>query len=505
MSFMVASRAFLFVCLRFFLILAGGLALSDGVWATEVIDIGTDRELFVDEYLLAEARGVELQLGRPRAADVSVRVDKPWEGAFNGGVRVFRYRGLFHMYYRGMTAKPGDPVVYCHATSTDGITWTKPEVGLSQVAGTMANNVIVNEDGAPLEAAVFVDLRPGIAAEERFKAVRFLAEGQAMTPTFAGSGQKKMEAYVSADGVQFQRMEPQPNLTSTLSNAFDSDFAVFWSVVEEQYVAYFRFMDGQRTVARTTSKDFMTWTDAVPMTYGGTPREHIYTNNTSPYFRAPHIYISLAARFMPGRRVIGDEDIERIGLANLEQRFYYHKDCSDAVLMTTRAGTTEYDRTFMEAFVRPGLGANNWVSRTNYPLAGIVQTGDNEMSFYVSRHYATTSWHVMRYTLRLDGFASMHAPYAGGEFVTKPLTFSGTELELNYSTSAPGYIRIEIQEEDGAPVPGYSLEDFPELVGDMIDGVAAWRNGPSVEKLVGETVRLRFVMKDADLYSIRFR
>ncbi len=41
-------------------------------------------------------------------------------------------------------------------------------------------------------------------------------------------------------------------------------------------------------------------------------------------------------------------------------------DCSDAILMSTRGGDN-YQCTFMELFLRPGIGLQNWVSRSNYP------------------------------------------------------------------------------------------------------------------------------------------
>ena len=71
----------------------------------------------------------------------------------------------------------------------------------------------------------------------------------------------------------------------------------------------------------------------------------------------------------------------------------YFKDTSDAVFMTTRpvegaehAGF--YDRSFLEGFIRGGIGARNWVSRTNYPALNVVQTGPTEMSVYVNQDYA---------------------------------------------------------------------------------------------------------------------
>jgi hypothetical protein len=99
----------------------------------------------------------------------------------------------------------------------------------------------------------------------------------------------------------------------------------------------------------------------------------------------------------------------------------------------------------------------------------------------------------------------MSAGYGGGEFVTRPFVFSGGELELNYSTSAVGSVQVEIQDAEGDPVPGWALADCDEKFGDEIEGVFIWNEGGDVGRLAGATVRLRFVLKDADLYAFRFR
>ncbi len=43
------------------------------------------------------------------------------------------------------------------------------------------------------------------------------------------------------------------------------------------------------------------------------------------------------------------------------------------------------------------------------------------------------------------------------------------------------------------------------IYGDAIEEVVKWNSGSDVSTLVGKPIRLRFVMTDADLYSIRFR
>jgi hypothetical protein len=234
------------------------------------------------------------------------------------------------------------------------------------------------------------------------------------------------------------------------------------------------------------------------MTFGDTPMEHLYTQQTSPYFRAPHIYIAIGGRFMPGRQVLTEVQAKEFNVNP-----GYFKDCSDAFFMTSRGGNV-YDRTFMEAFIRPGIGLDNWVSRSNYPALNVVQTSPTEMSVYVNQDYAQPTAHLHRYSLRLDGFTSLSAPYKGGEVLSKAFTFSGKELEINYSTSAAGELKFEIQDEYGKPIPGYTMDDSDTIIGNEISRIVTWKGNKNVKPLASKTIRLRIFMKDADLYSIKF-
>ncbi len=82
---------------------------------------------------------------------------------------------------------------------------------------------------------------------------------------------------------------------------------------------------------------------------------------------------------MPGRQVLTPEQAE-----TLEVNPGYFKDCSDAFMMTSRSGA-EYNRMFIEAFIRPGMGLDNWVSRSNYPALNVVQASPEEMSVYANQ------------------------------------------------------------------------------------------------------------------------
>ena len=199
----------------------------------------------------------------------------------------------------------------------------------------------------------FLDTRPGVPADERYKAL-------------AGTSKSGLAPFASADGIHWRRMREQPALPPSPTTMYDSQNVAFWSTAENAYVCYFRVFKkfasgGVRWVARTTSKDYLNWTPPVEMSFGDAPPEHLYTNQTSSYFRAPHIYVGIAARFMPGRQVLTAQEAAAI---RVDPKYF--QDCSDAVLLTTRGGSS-YERRFLESFIRPGIGPENWVSRSNYP------------------------------------------------------------------------------------------------------------------------------------------
>jgi hypothetical protein len=456
------------------------------------VPIGTRLELMVDDYLLEKLTNTRLELHQPYPAGVAIRFDAPWEGSFTGYITIIKDSERFRMYYRGLPVDRADgseAEVTCYAESSDGITWSKPKLGLFEVHGTKDNNVVLaNQAPFSHNFSPFIDTRPAMPAAERFKAL-------------AGTASTGLFLFVSPDGLRWRKLFEKPILKDA---AFDSQNVGFWSESEQCYVVYYRTWSkggfgGFRSVSRAASADLLKWKSGTEMQFGSTPREHLYTSQTHPYFRAPHLYIATPMRFFPGKKVLTDEEAAALGVQK-----GYAGDCADAVLMTSR-GSNVYTRTFMEGLIRPGPDPGNWASRAGLTALGIVPTGPAEMSIYKQAHYAQPTTHLVRYVWRTDGFASVNAGYSGGEMLTRPLLFSGRELVLNFSTSAAGSIRIELQDESGAPLPGFALADTPELIGDEIERVIRWKSGTDISRLWDKPVRLRFVLKDADLYSLRFR
>jgi hypothetical protein len=463
-----------------------GLVMADD----GVTDIGSRRELFVDHALIERMDQVELRLQEPRRETPAFYFDRPYEGKFSAYATIIPDGDLWRMYYRGLPSAGEERVARtCYAESRNGIIWTKPNLGLYEYEGSTDNNIVFGEDShLAHNFSPFVDTRPGVPADERFKAI-------------SGIEEKGIAVFASADGLNWRRWGPDYVFTQGM---FDSHNVVFWSDHEQAYVCYFRTWTGEgytgwRTISRTTSPDLLNWTDPVVMDFGDTPMEHLYTNGTQPYYRAPHIYVGLAKRFLPEKAAL-DPVVEQSLLRNPKRG----GDTSDSVLLTTRGGGS-YDRTFMEAFVRPGPSPADWAARDNTPGLGLIPAPDGRrMYFYRLSHYAQATAHLSRYSLRLDGFVSVNAPFTGGELLTKPIRFSGDQLEINYQSSAAGEVHVELQDLDGQAIPGFELDACELIFGDEIARVVRWEGDPDLAALAGQPVHLRFVMRDADLFSYRF-
>lgn len=468
-----------------FLSVAMVLSTAVSAWS-QPIDIGSRLEPFVDKSLIARMHRTKLKMHRPVKAP---RPKSPLPERHM--MTVIKDGDLFRAYWRGSdpnytgkfyTGHPGETVHY--AESRDGHEWEFPNLGMHEVGGTRENNVILARQPPFLTNFVpFLDSRPGVNPRERYKALAgHPGPGDKRGLEEAGRG---LFAFVSADGIHWTKKNEVIPYRPEWRHAFDSPNVSFWSEAEKRYVCYFRtWTDPERlrSISRTTSPDFETWSKPVAMN-PNLPGEHLYTNGTQPYYRAPHIYIALPTRFVPGRGDAPD---------------YNKKDVNttDILFMSTRAGSTRYDRVFTQAFIRPGLDPARWRNRSNYVALNVVPTGPAEMSIY---HRSGD-----RYVLRTDGFISVNAGSEEGELLTEPLTFSGSELLLNFSTSAAGSLRVEIQTADGQPIPGFAFADTTELFGDEINRTFSWKSDADVSSLVGKPVRLRFVMQDADLYSFRF-
>ncbi len=466
--------------IAFALVFAGGWNTACAL-AQDAIQIAGRWELLVDRYLIERMQGdIELRLHEPVPQEVVMVHNRPWEGNSCGYHTIFQDGPLYRMYYRGWNhnmsnSKQTHPAVVCYAQSPDGIHWERPTLGLVEFQGSKQNNIIWVGPGTH-NFVPFKDTNPQCPSDARYKAV---ARGE-------DEYHQALLAFQSGDGLHWQLLADKPILTQ---GAFDSQNLAFWDMLRQEYRCYFRdFRDGRRDIKVSTSKDFLHWSEPQWLQFPDAPKEHLYTNAVMPYYRAPHLLIGFPTRYLPERGSL-----------------------TEGLFMSSRDGRTF--RRWAEAFIRPGLNPDKWHNRSNYIWWGLVETesplpgGSKELSLYTNEgyYYESKAAKTRRYTCRIDGFVSLHASFAGGEILTKPLVFEGDRLVINFSTSAAGGLQVQVEDLDGRPAAGLALSDCPEIYGDAVEHTVTWQQGSDVGALAGRPVRLRLRLRDADLYALGFR
>lgn len=456
--------------------------------ASPYTEIGTRRELFLDDELMLTRRNVVWRMHSPVPREVVLTCDAPWEGNTSAYYTILEDKGLYRMYYRGWhfdaaRKKPGHPEYVCYAESRDGVVWTRPSLGLVEIQGSRDNNVIwADPEGTRRESGVahnftpFLDANPAAPRTERYKAL--------------GGTRKGLAAFVSEDGVRWRSLSPGAVITR---GAFDSQNLAFWDVHRGEYRAYWRIFtagvtsekewkpDGIRSIRTAVSKDFLHWEYESDLKFGAAPGEHLYTNAVRPYFRAPHLFVGFPTRYQPKTQQV------------------------EPVLMSSRDGA--HFRRWPDPLIPITAPQDRDGNRSNYMTHALVELPGRpgEMSVYATEaYYAGPGSRVRRFSFRTDGFASVGAGEKEGELVSGHLLMDGVRLAVNACASGGGSVRVELQDPSGNPYPGFELSESVPFTGDSIDAVMAWKGGADVGALRGKPMRVRWVLQRADLYAFRF-
>ncbi|MCA9194896.1 MAG: hypothetical protein KDB03_24160 [Planctomycetales bacterium] len=440
------------------------------------LDIGSRRELFVDDRLIESmTEGITWELVQPQPCEVVLTTDAPWEGNTSAYYTVLRDDDRFRMYYRGShwdNQKQQSPhrEVTCYAESQDGIHWTKPALGLFEFEGSRANNIVLDGLGTHCFAA-FKDLNPACDPSARYKGI---SRGRPV-------GERGLYTFQSADGLHWQQSSAQPVITE---GAFDSQNLAFWDSKSQVYREYHRtFVDGVRAIMTSDSKDWANWTSPRLLEYQATiPAEHLYTNAVQPYVRAPHLLLGFPTRYLPsqGQRV-------------------------EPTLMASRDGVHFFR--WLEPVIPEDAPQDRRGNRSNYMAWGVVELDSrpNHLSVYATEaYYEGPDSRVRRFEYRKDGFVKVAAGDQVGALITKPIRFSGSRLELNYACQKSGQLRVELQDARGQPLPGFSIAECEPLKGDALADSVKWNQGSDVSRLAGQVIKIRFELQRANLYAFQF-
>ncbi len=475
-----------------------------------MISISNRRECFFDDYLIdIDRTTAEFRLHEPVRRECVMVHDAPWEGDGCDFHNIVKEDGFYRMYYLGVTmlVKPASSIVVCYAESKDGLHWVKPDLGLFEYEGSFHNNIILDSKahGSHIDNfMVFKDENPACPADERYKAVCQFTHHRPYRP--------ELTAYFSADGIRFRHAH-----AITDKGYFDTLNVAFWDTEIKKYRCYFRSFhnvpesgdlnDGIRDIRYIESEDFIHWSEPVMLDYGDAEDVPLYTNVIQPYHRADHMLVGFPSRYVERREWTGNYD-ELCGREKRLERMKIHPRyglaVTDCLFMCSRDGV--HFKRYDEAFMRPQSEyATNWVYGDCYPSYGLIETpsaipgADNELSFFTfDNHWMGIPSELYRYSMRMDGFVSLHAGAKEKLIVTKPFTFEGGELYANLATSARGYACFTLRDENGAEIT--SCETFGNSTDKRIHFPDAELSALSSKRVI-LTIRLR----EADIYSVQFR
>ena len=466
------------------------------------VDIGTRKQLFVDDYIVAETTGVTRVLNQPaKYVGNPIMIPLyPWEGRVTlyGTVWHDAEEGLFRMWYQGYggmgipalgTDNSGSPwrgfdasnLLYTigYATSRDGIFWDRPHLGLVEYNGSRDNNLVLSDAAF---ANVIKDLREP-DPDRLYKSLFFEARDPSGTPNM-GDG---VSVAFSPDGLRWTKYEGNPVIT----RSSDSHMLLGWDDLHDKYVSYCRpsVHEGNKTrrIGRSVSDDFVNWTE---------PEDVLAPDAADP----------------PGMEFYGMPVFKYEGLY-LGQLFAYHAPPEerqirfsgpiDVQLAASRDGIS-WERVGQRKPFIPNGPPSSIDAGEVYTARGPVIVGDELWFYYsasVSEHGVNgRSGPICLAKLRLDGFVSVEAGDDGGTLVTKPFRCQGGTLSINANARGGG-VSVAVLGEEGIQKDGYGRLNCAQFDGDSVSHRVTWRESLSLEPLKGETIRLKFYLRSAKLFS----
>ena len=485
----------------------------------ESIDLGGQRQLFVDNYVVEHLENVKKVLHQPdkHLDNPILRPERPWEERIEWA-NVIRdaEEGIFKIWYL-----TGEGLAY--ATSRDALTWERPELGIREFQGSRNNNLVREYITSP---TIFKD--PYETDPER----RYKCFGLERKPNYS------IYVSFSPDGLHWKRKEApvltsanDPGLNDRPNMMFDRVLKRYVGLTKREMINPFGRGDWgmiHRTRAASVSYDFETWSDPVLA---------LHPDDQDP----PEFQIYGLVGFNYEGFYLGLMDVYWSGERGPRERTL------DTQLVLSRDGLTWWRAGDRGTFMPLGP-EGSWdrfvVAPNNSPP---IRVGEELWIFYrggAERHRAgPTPPHRRREPwlgpghpedpalppgvpssgmglakLRLDGFVSVDAGPRPGRILTRPLLFEGQNLHVNVDATR-GSLRAELYQAEsvpaysnspswgwaiGEPLDGFFFQDCVPLEKNTTDGILRWKGG-DLSSLAGRPIVIRFQLVQASLFSFWVR
>lgn len=477
-----------------------------------VIPIDVGRQLFVDDFLIAETTLKRaLHLAKYHPASPVLKPDQPWElsgqrpfaAPFSDGVWYDPKDELFKMWYLGGHGGGGTG----YATSRDGIRWNKPSLDVRP--GT---NIV--QPGGRDASTVWLDLEEKDPAR-RFKMFRVIGAGGADPLTEWNNW--VMAIHFSSDGTHWGEPVAKSGRIVDRSTVFWNPFRKVWvysirhvykvgDTVDRRYGFARRrsYREGSDVLAaaRWEVNEPLRWTDVDRL---DPPRDDLRVK--------PQLYNLDAVAYesvMLGLFSVWRGDYrEGAPTAEAKQLLELGRPKQNSVCIGFSRDGFYWHRPHRTPFlpVSERMGDWNW-GNVQSASPGCLVVGD-QLWFYVSgragksfpgSQHCDAGGATGLATLRRDGFASMDAKEQAGALTTRPVTFRGKHLFVNLA-APQGELRVEMLNEQGRPIEPFTRDNCQPIRGDKTLLPVAWTGAADLSALAGKPVRFRFHVKNGTLYA----
>ncbi len=487
-----------------FLILGQAQLVSAGSPPKAFLEIGRQRQLFVDSYIiqsLTDARQVMNQAVKHPTSPV-VRQDRPWEGnliqtesvVYDGDAKLFKmwyYTGQFVMGTDGDGRPmdvPEERIDRAYASSRDGIHWEKPNLGLVEFEGSRDNNLLTEKNLAP----AFWDPQ-GTDPAKRF---------MAFTRTDSVTAPMKMDLYYSADGFDWTPYEGNPVIDNApRTGRWGPTVFMGWDPIRNVYAVHMeschhkRCPMQKRVIGRAESPDGIHWSETQTLIV---PDEKDYPD-TEFYAMAAVTHADLY--------------LGLISIFRTTNTRHYPE------LISSRDGI-RYRREYREPFFPNGDFYGDFDDTSIYVFAAPIIHKGKVWIYYIGANWRgpdgmrekgeIAQRAIGLATLPVDNFVSIDGgKVRPGVLVTRLFSFAGGKLYLNMEAAKRNHgaglpeVKVEVIGPDHRPLEGLTMEDADTLAQTGRHRVS-WGGKSDLSGLAGIPIQLKISVQNAKLYSFQF-
>ena len=503
----MSRLASFFVALQVAIMLAGG---------TELPPAREQLRLFIDDRFVESMDGLKRTLHQPEDIDANPVIvpEHPWEHRRipYGSVLWFPDEGKFKCWYLTLNiydSRPGfrgyrkehhvpihEAAFICYAESKDGVTWTKPELGLHEFRGSKQNNIVLVSPGTHFDSTSVMHLPHDkqwpyrmMTFIGRWPYKESLVRKQWGNPPPFGIKRHGHFAFGSNDGIHWQEMNNNEPVLRV------SDHSMFWWDAHRRLFigAAKRSKTNKRAQAYAWSRDMIEWTVTSDWIHMADQRDH------------PRDEAEAAYCFPYGSQWLGFAEMRRVRKSNAG---VVDRGTTINWELLSSPNGRHWSRPIRELFFADGP-KETWRHQVFKIFANPPIERDGRLLIYYGGKTGTVPVEkgyepfqaLCLATLRKDGCVSLTGGEKAGELVTKPFVATSSQLLLNVDVSDDGEATVEVLDEDMQVIRGFELSCSVPLRSHSIEQTVRWTTKAGWSQLAGRKVRLRIRLRSADLYA----